>query len=570
MEGIIHPPKAVRAVPEDPYAILWTDVRELTPTDKIRFDILEPLHRVSIFSPLPKKRGTERFYDKFFDWLPNDLQTVLEENAGEYYKSMGTISSVEKSLKKMDFPRCTDYKANIYWEQAKRLVRSECEEMMYMNTRIASTEEIMTTMEFSTAPGQPWTRHGIKNKGQWFRNPYVCPRYLYDFSHPPVWKICDKVEWYHIDDLKNDKVRTFIIPPVNFLFHQKRLYLTQNEGLKGFWWSAYGFNPYMGGTDALARKLLVHKLFLFYDVSGWDRLLSILRTVYRQRNAYHDEDEKDLADYIAFNTIITYLLTPDGLLFRKEIGNNSGSGNTTGDNIFAHFYVLALALLDLFEGDTDLVSKTVANLFGDDNIMSIPNPYNYSLDHIKEVFTRVYKSFGFSGLDPFVIQDTLEGCEFLGFKFKKIEQGWIPCYNQERLVASFVFNIKKLPDDAARISKAWTLCLMAAGGDRETFEALRRAVGIYLRKLAIDNSDPSIRAYVKIGPPSYQECISFYLGLESSLSDQYIALVDETVFMEVGGFKNVDCRNGATNKEEIEKIQKDGCLRDILPSKYAW
>jgi len=115
--------------------------------------------------------------------------------------------------------------------------------------------------------------------------------------------------------------------------------------------------------------------------------------------------------------------------------------------------------------------------------------------------------------DPFNIVTDLEGVEFLGFCFHKHKLGWIPCYNEGRLLASFCYTIEKVIDPAAMLMKAWTLTVMAAGGDPEVFDLMAASVNVYMLNLA-DSVDPTVLAFLQVGPPEYDACISFFLGLE--------------------------------------------------------
>ena len=368
-------------------------------TDRIRFDFLAPTHRVSIISPLPRERSLDsRFIDDLAYLLPNDLFNSISVYAGPYYRSVGTVSSVERSIKKMDIPTCREYLDKASWSNAVTFIDRICDDYFRTRSSRTSVEDVMATMDLTTASGQPWSRYGIKKKRDFFSNKEALS-YLFDFRYPPLWKISPKTEWYHIDDLKENKVRTFIIPPVHFLFHQKIVYQSQNESLKDFFWSAYGFNPFDGGTNRMAINLNRNRWKVSYDVSGWDRLLPILDTVYRMRNRHVHDSVLKVAEYLTYHTINSSLLTPDGLVFFKPHGNNSGSGNTTPDNILAHFYIAATALFELFDGDESKLWKCVLYLYGDDNAMSIPDFEGVTPLLIEETFKRAYSWFGLR-LDP--------------------------------------------------------------------------------------------------------------------------------------------------------------------------
>lgn len=473
---------------------------------------MEVIGKVNIIKPLPRERNNRyRFEDHLFQRLGENTQAELRAIAGPYYRVIGTTTSVEKSIKKMDKARVVEFKKSPYWKQAKDVVFRQYRSLFAQNTRQQTLDEVIANMQMGTAAGQPWQFLGLKKK----RDCWMNERFLdYICEDPtgrkaPVWSVSPKTEKYHAVDLDNDKVRTFIIPPLHLLIWQKILYDTQNKAMKEFWWSAYGFNPYQGGVNKYASYLNRHKKFIYYDVSGWDRQLPIMPTVYQIRN-YHSDAPEFIKCWVTEQTIYSTLLLTDGTLVLKKIGNNSGSGNTTNDNILAHCLILATVLLDLFDGDEDAVLDTVAYLFGDDNAMSLT--YN-GPRNLEDVFRKGYRQFGLE-LDPFVVQETLEGVEFLGFKFHNLGDAWIPVYPQDKLVSSFSYTIEKKDSNSVSLSRAWILTVMAAGGDRRVFDLMTRAVDqmIYLLQ---DDQDPVVRAFCEMGAPSYEDVINFYLGRES-------------------------------------------------------
>jgi len=178
----------------------------------------------------------------------------------------------------------------------------------------------------------------------------------------------------------------------------------------------------------------------------------------------------------------------------------------------------------LYEGDLEMVRRVVAYLFGDDDVMKLPGFTMADAKRVEQIFVDCFRSFGME-FDPFQITDTLEGVEFLGFKFHLHEMGWIPQYNAERLLASFCYTIQKRIDNSSSLSKAWTLCVMAAGGDRNTFDLMSTAVQHFLLSLR-DENDPTILAFCAVGAPVYEDCIRFFLGYEGGAD---MTLFDEHV-----------------------------------------
>jgi hypothetical protein len=411
----------------------------------------------------------------------------------------------------MDCAPCYDYKKHPLWDSAIERVYDRYGRLFadIEHNCIATLDDIVADMDMTRSSGVPWGMLKMKTKGDCFRSP-VFRNYLAhpELMVPPVWKVVDKSEWYHANDIDSGKVRTFIIPPTDFLVLQKICFWRQNEAMKMRHSSAYGFNPYRGGVHRLALKLLRNPIFLSYDVRGWDRLLPHMREVYDLRLSFIPEEMLYIAEWVSDNTIITFLIYPDGTIVCKILGNNSGSGTTTSDNILAHDFISCLVLLEIFGESPDLLEAAVQALFGDDNVSSIPET---PVD-LETTYRSIFRLFGLE-LDPFKTSRDLRDMEFLGFKFEFRDGWWIPCYNEGRILASFCYEIDK-KNESMSICKAYSLCVMSFGGKRETFDLMCAALEVYLSTL-LDSEDPTIQTFVALGPPSYEDCFSFFTGRES-------------------------------------------------------
>jgi len=454
---------------------------------------------------------------------PLVFQTLSENHLGpllgycsEYYTVFASQPSFELAIVKMDVVKATAYKHHELWPKALRIVKEMFDIPFRFGTKILSPEEIAENIVKTTSPGHPWNLYGLKTKGDVLASPMfhdymkVMPE---NWPNPPLWKVVPKLdEWYSPEDLDNNKLRSIQIPPLEFIWYQKMFYHTQNQAMKMEGWSAYGFNPYCGGTDRLAQALLDFPIFVMYDVKSWDRGLPIMEECYKLRNEYISPDWLATARWIAENTVKTYLQHPNGFVFEKDVGNNSGSGNTTNDNIICHCMILALTLLALYAGDTKKVLATIAQLFGDDNVLGLYKT-GHTFREIQACFEFIFGLFDMR-FDPFLVTSNLEDCEFLGFKFKHTPGGWVPQYNLGKLTNSYLYQTGPKYSELETISRAWSLTIMVAGNGEEVYNSFADATTSLLRSVQ-KSSDPTVRTYVKYGVPTYSEVISFYLGSES-------------------------------------------------------
>lgn len=532
---------------ESPHARLWQG-KVPSKQERDLYKNLQPILKTPHTVPIPATRNNRfRVDDPLFRELPENVKADVLQYVGEYYKCSPSQASIKRSIMKMDAKPCFEYKQHEYWERTVEAVEAIWR-FRFEEYHLMSLDEVFPDLELRAAAGVPWRLCGLKTKGDCLKNKEVMTSILdLDVNEaPPVWSVSGKTEWMGIEDLDIDKIRTFIIPPFQLLLWSSMLYKSQSELMKEFWWSAYGFNPYKGGVNRMAEELIRDAFwFLMYDVKGWDRILPLMEQIHELRKESVPDFVYHIAEWVSANTARSYLLFPDGLIVRKEVGNNSGSGTTTGDNILGHCYILYLVLMDLFDGDQAIVEEIMAQLFGDDNIMSIPKPEGKTAEDIENTFRRVFAMFGLE-LDPFKISETLEGMEFLGFQFSKTEEGWIPRYNLGRIAASFCYEIEKHEDDAL-VSKAWTLTIMSAGSGREVYEHFAKALAWILYKQK-DNEDPVISSYVQVGVPTFEECMGFYTGNElTTIEDE--SLFDYNYLSEVGRHKIDNIFNGSESSE---------------------
>jgi hypothetical protein len=415
----------------------------------------------------------------------------------------------------MDFPRCTSYQENPYYEESLELTELSFQPV-WKDSRFSNSEEIMSEINLSSSSGA-FKRFGYKTK----KDCFLCSVFLAYLSNyfvnpkAPLWRIVDKVEWSSATDIDNSKVRTFIMSPPCFLYYQKFFYSHQNSSIVNHPWSAYGFNPYYGGVQSLAIYLGSdeERYFIEYDVKGWDRKIPVLPEVYDLRHSFLPET--DIDQFMIDSICRPCCIDPSGLIFQRETGNNSGSNNTTPDNICAHIICLNLILLDLFKGDRNLVRGVRAKLFGDDAIISIPKSSISEIGAIEETFKRVFFSLGLD-LDPFIVQTSLEGLGFLGFKFYKRLDNWLPLYDLSRLSTAFCYSIEKMDDDMS-LSKAYSLTVMSYPHGEVVYNRFRAALLFYFYHFQnLGKTNP-------FDDLSFDDLIYFYGG------------------KEVGGIKKKNC-----------------------------
>lgn len=391
----------------------------------------------------------------------------------------------------------------------------------------ASDEQIYEWLDLSRSPGYPGTQFKLKTKMDQLQDPgFQAYKQEFRFNRRAFHKITPKVEILPLENIKQKKCRLFVIPELLLVLSQIKFGKMISLRLKKFGWSAYGFNPYNGGCNKLAEELLSKPVRFFYDVSGWDKFINLLRKIFeiiKKHCGYETwtDEEREEFDWMVENTCEMDCVFYDGSVYRKKYGNGSGSGTTTRDNILGHIIIMAAMLYHAYflkydkYPDPFLVQRQIIRLFGDDSICAVDIEFEYILN--KGFVEQMFASFGmklkffYGGIDY-----PLEKMEFLGFKFFKTEHGWIPLYDEVRLATGMIYNGVHSNSREAILSKISVLSFMAFPcAHYSIFKSYAQDVAKYFHSQG--NLTPSEEALIDlILYTQSEELLSIFLGLESS------------------------------------------------------
>lgn len=447
--------------------------------------------------------------NKISNLFSASVKKFMEESKGDYVITNSTREHLEKSVKKMD--RLVNYSIK---EHPLFPCAVELTGRMYdlaFRQGPLSYDVVMEEVVRDTSSGIIEQLRGLPKKGDCLLADLPTLEYENpDLKEIPIWKVSGKVEIKErASYIGETKQRTFIIEPFGHLWQTKRVYGMQNKMLKLLGWSAYGMNPYEGGVDRLASKLNQYRRKWEFDGKSWDRILSIMKEVYDLRDSYGEESE--LRNWVRFWLINSVLQLPNGDVILKSWGNNSGSGNTTGDNIIAMTIFLHLVYLHLGLSADEIREKVFAAVFGDDVVGGDNTTFTDA--EVENAFRTIFTTLGGIELDPFKISSNIEDLKFLGFSFAKCGDYYIPKYPLDRLAASVLGNLKTM-DEVAELNKLTSLMLMSAGNGFVVFNFFRQAVldVIY----ASDHPDIVKMRTMELSTvvPYYDLVISWYLGLE--------------------------------------------------------
>jgi hypothetical protein len=392
---------------------------------------------------------------------------------------------------------------------------------------IASSEEICDVIDWSKSPGFPHTYFGYRTKAELVQA-LAMTMFLERTKMIPFWNVSGKIEFKKLTDIQLEKIRLFQVPCFELLYSQLKFGKRISSRLMGYMWSYYGFNPYCGGFNLLANRLLKKPYRGCYDVSGWDKFLSLLRVIYGIQLELSDipEDEMEEFLWMVENTCGFKLKLVNGDVILKDYGNASGSGNTTRDNIFGHIIIFASGLYDAYvtkngrNPSFQLVSDQIVCLYGDDNVYALDEEFSLMCD--QEFLSSHLAKYGlklkfFSG----GVNCDLHRLTFLGASFKLINEIYYPMYDCTRLATTMVYEQCKL-SLAQHVGKAFTLMVMSY--PTVAFEVFYKAYDILINSdIVVKNTtDPGIKAYAMVGLPEKVSIKAFYDGSESSFDESLV------------------------------------------------
>lgn len=321
-------------------------------------------------------------------------------------------------------------------------------------------------------PGCWWKYYGFKTKDEVLRHPMFWKSHYetrYGMRPYPPYSASGKREFLHISDLAEKKIRTFLIAPLELLMDEKFLYGTQDENMKKYQpgWVRYGLNMHYGGYDRFIKNL-ISDFHVEWDISGWDRKLSILRKAMQLRNEFLAEalgpemwtEIEPIARRVTEAVVNHQVLLPNGDVVQWDWSQMSGDGMTTSNNCICHALIFAYLLIQACPsaGD-DEIKKQLANLYGDDVLAGLEE--KFSKIKSEDFVNRVYGHFGLSvKKGTFKCQSDPVGMSFLGATCRSFyyegEPYFSPSYNKDRILTAHVCSLEPLDLDA-EIMKQYSL-----------------------------------------------------------------------------------------------------------------
>jgi hypothetical protein len=362
----------------------------------------------------------------------------------------------------------------------------------------------------ATVCGVPWnktkdsTGKVMMHKSDFVQSPDF-ERFM-DMEYDPIFQGSTKHEQLPTKELiEEQKQRVFYCGEVNMTFKQKIMFDPSSAVMQQSaedWtntWSRYGFVKQYGGINRMALAHLKggrNNTHMTSDVSGWDKLLSILEDVWRIRKKLYgkmSDREKLWYKKMKKNLSKPFICTPDGHIYQRDCGNCSGSGTTTTDNTIAHIVIKFYLMISLFYHNNnelpiyeEIVNFVILSLYGDDDLTSLEKDDWFEgedsewFPFLKDFVRKVYAEFGLTIKESaFKVQSTLEGLEFLGSTFVYKEGIWLGRPRYGKIVSSLMQYLEKPKAPQALCSTACAAIYLVAGMDDPESQLIRKFVNTY-------------------------------------------------------------------------------------------
>jgi len=502
------------------------------------------------------------------DYLPEEWHKWKEETEHEYFYNKPTEHALEKSEMRLDELRpipIMDVTKAYAISIVDKVLEIPLTAPMLSNIQVIEHMEKAKTMDKGIGIPLMYlsflkckTRRELMNHDWWkmnFENLDEMMKLLMIVKSTP------KEEWATAEDFLEEKARTFFIPGFHILYWQLRLFAVGTENMMNWIWSRYGFNPFRGGVNKIARSILVkdkdgkslYPIRWFWDIKGYDRKVDLSYVADRRYRYFCKANKRQWwawAKWITDGLKASLILMTNGDIVWRKRGNNSGSGMTTVNNIEAGFEIVADLLVTVYYRKYNAfptqeeVFDAFIMLYGDDNLGAVSIEFDGLLDRAF-VEDRLLRYHGLMCKAYYCAYDSpLKELSFLGFSFIKHDLFWYPLWKRKRLLLCLTYS------EVERTT--WQFCqqfysvLILCFGHRELWEQLRKLYMKFLLEVAKTDGSFEFKAMVRLGVPDLRSMVSFYQGLET---------------MEGGGpqIYNLFQMTAITNNNDGEIVKESKC-----------
>nr|QUP51979.1 polyprotein [Passiflora chlorosis virus] len=262
-----------------------------------------------------------------------------------------------------------------------------------------------------------------------------CERLFYGYKG--VWNGSLKAELRPIEKVQENKTRTFTAAPIDTLLGAKVCvddFNNQFYSLNLICPWTVGMTKFYGGWDKLMRALPDGWLYCHADGSQFDSSLTplLLNAVLDIRTFFMEDwwVGREMLENLYAEIVYTPILTPDGTVFKKFRGNNSGQPSTVVDNTLMVVVSMYYACIKQGWNDDDIQNRLVFFANGDDVILAVQDDDAWLLDTLTQSFSELGLNYDFS--ERTKIREELW---FMSHQAMLVDGVYIPKLEPERIVS---------------------------------------------------------------------------------------------------------------------------------------
>jgi hypothetical protein len=344
-------------------------------------------------------------------------------------------------------------KLNLAWTYVSRQF------LPYMGeAKVLSLDESISRLDMSSGSGSPFNEEFSK-KGELFENDPQITEWLENdwenLAEDPFWTTvfssCLKEELRPKLKVIKNSIRTFAAGATDATTHGNRLFADMNEKMYDSHLttaSTIGMTPLKGNWNRLYEKLNVFENGYALDESEYDSSLRefMMWGCAKFRWQCLREEDRTLANLRRIKTyyrnlIHTVILTAEGLLTMKKLGNPSGSVNTVTDNTLILYCMLAFAWVKLvpedMRGYAEFEEHTSKALLGDDNTWTVSD-VAHEFYNARTVI-EAWKVLGITTTTDSLEPRRAEDLDFLSAHTVFLKGMAVPLYNRDKLMKSLLY-----------------------------------------------------------------------------------------------------------------------------------
>ncbi|QED42783.1 polyprotein [Soybean virus A] len=252
-----------------------------------------------------------------------------------------------------------------------------------------------------------------------------------------IWNGSLKAELRPIEKVAANKTRTFTAAPIDTLLGAKVCVDDFNNQFYSFnlvcpW--TVGMTKFYGGWDKLMKSLPEGWIYCHADGSQFDSSLTplLLNAVLDIRSFFMEDwwVGKEMLENLYAEIVYTPILTPDGTIFKKFRGNNSGQPSTVVDNTLMVVIAMYYSCCKKGWTEKDIQERLVFFANGDDIILAVGEQDAWLYDTLTASFAELGLNYNFDERTK-----CREELWFMSHRALEVDGMYIPKLEPERIVS---------------------------------------------------------------------------------------------------------------------------------------